>query len=48
LGAREKMEVSMYEGNLDMEELIDWISNLENYFEYKDIDDEKIGKACND
>jgi len=25
IGAREKMEVPMYEGNLDVEEMLDWI-----------------------
>jgi hypothetical protein len=35
------MEVSMYEGNLNVEELIIWISNLDKYFDYEEIDDEK-------
>jgi hypothetical protein len=25
MGARAKMEIPMYEGNLDVEELLDWI-----------------------
>jgi hypothetical protein len=41
MGAREKIEVSMYEGNLDVEELIDWVSDLDKYFDYEEIDDEK-------
>jgi hypothetical protein len=41
MGAREKMEVPMYEGNLDVEELLDWISALDKYFDYEEIDDEK-------
>jgi hypothetical protein len=41
MGAREKIEVPVYEGNLDVEELLDWISTLEKYFDYKEIDDEK-------
>jgi hypothetical protein len=41
LGTREKMEVSMYEGNLNVEEFLDWISSLDKYFDYKEIDDEK-------
>jgi hypothetical protein len=40
MGAREKIEVPMYEGNLDVEELLDWISYLEKYFDYEEIDDE--------
>jgi hypothetical protein len=31
----------MYEGNLDFEELMDWVSDLENFFDYEHIDDEK-------
>jgi hypothetical protein len=30
----------MYEGNLNVEELIDCINSLENYFDYEEIDDE--------
>jgi hypothetical protein len=41
MGAREKIEVPMYEGNLDVEELLDWISDLDKYFDYEEIDDEK-------
>jgi len=33
--AREKMEVPMYEGNLDVEELLDWIRALDKYFDYE-------------
>jgi hypothetical protein len=40
MGAREKMEVSMYEGNLDVEELLDWIRALDKYFDYEEIEDE--------
>jgi hypothetical protein len=41
MGTRAKMEVSMYEGELNVEELIDWISYFDKYFEYEEIDDEK-------
>jgi hypothetical protein len=41
LGARAKIEVPMYEGNLDDEELLDWIRSMEKYFEYEDINEEK-------
>jgi hypothetical protein len=40
MGAREKMEVPMYEGNLDVEELLDWIRALDKYFDYEEIEDE--------
>jgi hypothetical protein len=31
----------MYEGNLDTEELLDWIRSMDKYFDYEDIDEEK-------
>ena len=31
----------MYEGNLDVEELLDWIKSLDKYFDYEYIEDEK-------
>jgi hypothetical protein len=30
----------MYEGNLNVEELLDWISPLDKYLDYEEIDDE--------
>jgi hypothetical protein len=41
LGARAKIEVSMYEGNLDAEELLDWIRSMDKYFDYEDVNGEK-------
>jgi hypothetical protein len=41
IGAREKMEIPMYEGNLDVEELLDWIRALEKYFDYEDVEEDK-------
>jgi len=41
LGARAKIEVPMYEGNLDAEELLDWIRSMDKYFDYEDVDGEK-------
>jgi hypothetical protein len=41
VGARPKVEVPMYEGNLNVEELIDWINALDKYFDYEDVDEEK-------
>jgi hypothetical protein len=39
--AREKMEIPMYEGNLDVEELLDWIRALNKYFDYEDVEEDK-------
>jgi hypothetical protein len=39
LGARENMDVPMYEGNLDAEELLDWIRSLDKYFDYEDVEE---------
>jgi hypothetical protein len=39
LGARVKMDVPMYEGRLDVEELLDWIRSMDKYFEYEDVDE---------
>ena len=41
LGGGAKIEVPMYEGNLDVEELLDWIRSMDKYFEYEDFDEEK-------
>jgi DNA-binding transcriptional regulator WhiA len=31
----------MYEGNSDVEELLDWIRSMDKYFNYEDVDEEK-------
>jgi hypothetical protein len=31
----------MYEGNLDVEELLDWIRALDKYFDYEDVEEDK-------
>jgi hypothetical protein len=41
LGARANIEVPMYEGNLDVEELLDWIRSMDKNFEYEYVDEEK-------
>jgi hypothetical protein len=41
IGAREKMEIPMYEGNLNVEELLDWIRTLDKYFDYEDVEEDK-------
>ena len=39
IGKRPKFEVPTFLGNLNPEELINWINELEEYFEYEDIED---------
>lgn len=39
--SRPKPELSIYDGNLTTNNLIDWISELEKYFECEEIDEEK-------
>jgi hypothetical protein len=41
LGAIAKIDIPMYEGNLDMEELLDWIQAMDTYFDYEDVKEEK-------
>jgi hypothetical protein len=41
MGAREKMEIPVYEGNLDVEEILDWIRALDTYFDYEDVEEDK-------
>jgi hypothetical protein len=41
MGAREKMDIPVYEGNLDAEELLDYIRALDTYFDYEDVEEEK-------
>ena len=31
----------MYEGNLDVEELLDWLRALVKYFDYEDVKEDK-------
>jgi hypothetical protein len=41
LGGRAKIEVPMYKGNLDGEELLDWIRSMDKHFDYEDVNEEK-------
>jgi hypothetical protein len=41
MGAREKMEILVYEGNLNAEELLDWIRSLDTYIDYEDVEENK-------
>jgi hypothetical protein len=38
LGSRENISTQMYEGNLDAEELLDYIRSMDKYFDYEDVD----------
>jgi hypothetical protein len=41
MGVKDKMDIPIYEGNLDAEELLDWIRALDTYFDYEDIEEDK-------
>jgi hypothetical protein len=41
MGAKAKMNIPIYEGNLDVEELLDWIRALDTYFDYEDVEEDK-------
>jgi hypothetical protein len=41
MGAKAKMDILVYEGNLDVEELLDWIRALDTYFDYEDVEEDK-------
>jgi hypothetical protein len=41
MGARAKMDIPVYEGNLDPEEFLDWIRALDTYFDYEDVEEDK-------
>jgi hypothetical protein len=41
MGAKAKMDIPVYEGNLDAEELLDWIRALDTYFNYEDVEEDK-------
>jgi hypothetical protein len=40
-GAKTKMDIPVYEGNLDADELLDWVRALDTYFDYEDIKEDK-------
>jgi hypothetical protein len=35
------MDIPVYEGNLDVEELLDYIRALDKYFDYEDVEEDK-------
>jgi hypothetical protein len=41
MSSKTKMDIPVYEGSLDAEELLDWIRTLDTYFDYEDIEEDK-------
>jgi hypothetical protein len=41
MGARAKMDIPVYDGNMDAEELLDWTRALDTYFDYEDVEEDK-------
>jgi hypothetical protein len=42
IGARARIEVPMYEGILEVEELLDWVCSMDKYFDYEDIEEDNM------
>jgi hypothetical protein len=42
IGARARIEVPTYEGNLEVKELLYWVHAMEKYFDYEDIEEDKM------
>eukprot|EP00253_Pinus_taeda_P028343 PITA_28343 len=41
VGSKPKIEIPMYEGSLNAEELMDWIRSIDQYFDYEEIEENK-------
>jgi hypothetical protein len=41
IGARAKIDIPVYEGNVDVEYLLDWIRSLDKYFNYEDVEEDR-------
>eukprot|EP00253_Pinus_taeda_P019816 PITA_19816 len=41
VGGKPKVEIPVYEWSINVEELMDWISSLDKYFDYEEVDDKK-------
>jgi hypothetical protein len=41
LSSKTKMDIPIYEGSLNAEELLDWVRALDTYFDYEDIEEDK-------
>jgi hypothetical protein len=39
--SKTKMDIPVYEGSLDAEELLDWTRALDTYFDYEDIEEDR-------
>lgn len=39
IGKRPKMEVLNFSGSLNLQDLIDWINDMEDFFEFEDIEE---------
>ena len=42
MSSKTKMDIPVYEGSLDAEELLDRIRALDTYFDYEDIEEDKM------
>jgi hypothetical protein len=40
VGSRPKMEFPMYEGNLNVDELLELINSMDTYFDYEEVEEE--------
>jgi hypothetical protein len=41
MSSKTKMDIPVYEGSLNAEELLDWIRALDTYFDYEDVEEDK-------
>jgi hypothetical protein len=41
ISATAKVDIPLYEGNLDVEELLEWIRAMDKYFDYEDFEEDK-------
>eukprot|EP00253_Pinus_taeda_P013296 PITA_13296 len=41
VGSKPKIEIPMYEGSLNTEELMDWIRSIDQYFDYEEVEENK-------
>ena len=39
--SKPRPEISIYQGSLNPEELIDWINDMEKFFDYEEMEEEK-------
>eukprot|EP00253_Pinus_taeda_P012339 PITA_12339 len=41
VGSKPKIEIPMYDGSLNAEELMDWIRSIDQYFDYEEVEENK-------